>query len=159
MHLWFKLYCLIAFIQAQKADLGFITTILQYFVNTKSLLLKFRVLYMKSKNIYEKKTTKLKIVIFFSRNRTFSTFSKSFYQNNSKIKPFFPHSAEKRAAWRQARLKTLEQDAVQAENMIQTMHDIADDLTEKNEVKMLVSYFAWGLYKLYNFTVPPINLF
>ena len=32
-----------------------------------------------------------------------------------------PHRAQKRAAWRQARLKSLENDALQAQIMIQTM--------------------------------------
>ncbi|XP_037911493.1 protein lap4 isoform X5 [Hermetia illucens] len=46
--------------------------------------------------------------------------------------------AEKRAAWRQARLKSLEQDALQAQAMIQSMNQIADDFieeTKKEKVK------------------------
>lgn len=39
------------------------------------------------------------------------------------------YRAEKRAAWRQARLKSLEQDALQAQIMIQSLHTDVDDLT------------------------------
>lgn len=35
---------------------------------------------------------------------------------------FFIYRAEKRAAWRQARLKSLEQDALQAQIMIQSLN-------------------------------------
>lgn len=40
------------------------------------------------------------------------------------------YRAEKRAAWRQARLKSLEQDALQAQIMIQSLNTDADDLMD-----------------------------
>lgn len=43
---------------------------------------------------------------------------------------FVVYRAQKRAAWRQARLKSLEQDALQAQIMIQSLHTDADDLTD-----------------------------
>lgn len=49
----------------------------------------------------------------------------------------FVNRAEKQAAWQKERLRTLEKDAAVTQQMIQTMHDIADDLTEKNEVIFL----------------------
>lgn len=45
--------------------------------------------------------------------------------------------AEKRAAWRQNRLKTLEEEAAAAQQMIQSMDKVTDDdLTKKNEVSV-----------------------
>lgn len=44
--------------------------------------------------------------------------------------------AEKRAAWRQNRLKTLEEEATAAQQMIQSMDKVTDDLTKKNEVSV-----------------------
>jgi hypothetical protein len=43
--------------------------------------------------------------------------------------PSFYCRAEKRAAWRQARLKSLEQDAIQAQIMIQSL---SSDLSSKH---------------------------
>lgn len=43
---------------------------------------------------------------------------------------FLSYRAEKRAAWRQARLKSLEQDALQAQIMIQSLNTDTDDLTD-----------------------------
>lgn len=43
---------------------------------------------------------------------------------------FGVYRAQKRAAWRQARLKSLEQDALQAQIMIQSLNTDGDDLTE-----------------------------
>lgn len=40
----------------------------------------------------------------------------------------YTYRAEKRAAWRQARLKSLEQDALQAQIMIQSLNTDGDDL-------------------------------
>lgn len=40
------------------------------------------------------------------------------------------YRAEKRAAWRQARLKSLEQDALQAQLMIQRLNTDANDLMD-----------------------------
>lgn len=40
------------------------------------------------------------------------------------------YRAEKRAAWRQARLKSLEQDALQAQIMIQSLNTDVDDLMD-----------------------------
>lgn len=40
------------------------------------------------------------------------------------------YRAQKRAAWRQARLKSLEQDALQAQIMIQSLNTDNDDLTD-----------------------------
>lgn len=45
----------------------------------------------------------------------------------------FIYRAEKRAAWRQARLKSLEQDAIQAQIMIQSLN--ADALDENGKRK------------------------
>lgn len=42
--------------------------------------------------------------------------------------PLCTYRAEKRAAWRQARLKSLEQDALQAQIMIQSLNTEGDDL-------------------------------
>lgn len=48
---------------------------------------------------------------------------------------FFFHRAQERSAWRQARMKSLEQDALQAQKMIQSMNELADDILDsKNEV-------------------------
>lgn len=45
------------------------------------------------------------------------------------------YRAQERSAWRQARMKSLEQDALQAQKMIQSMNELADDILEsKNEV-------------------------
>ena len=45
-------------------------------------------------------------------------------------------SAEKRAAWRQARLKSLEQDALQAQIMIQSLNtDVLDGDVHKKKRK------------------------
>lgn len=45
------------------------------------------------------------------------------------------YRAQERSAWRQARMKSLEQDALQAQRMIQSMNELADDILEsKNEV-------------------------
>lgn len=47
--------------------------------------------------------------------------------------PFY--RAQERSAWRQARMKSLEQDALQAQKMIQNMNELADDILDtKNEV-------------------------
>ncbi|XP_037052024.1 uncharacterized protein LOC119085682 [Bradysia coprophila] len=44
--------------------------------------------------------------------------------------------AQERSAWRQARMKSLEQDALQAQKMIQSMNELADDILDsKNEVE------------------------
>lgn len=43
---------------------------------------------------------------------------------------FAIYRAQKRAAWRQARLKSLEQDALQAQIMIQSLNTDTDDLTD-----------------------------
>lgn len=45
--------------------------------------------------------------------------------------------AEKRIAWRQARLKSLEQDAMQAQMMIKNMAQLTDDMitAEKKSVE------------------------
>lgn len=59
--------------------------------------------------------------------------------------------AEKRAAWRQARLKSLEQDALQAQAMIQSMNQIADDFIE--ETKKEVSYHGAGWWKVNAFVM------
>lgn len=42
--------------------------------------------------------------------------------------------AKKRAAWRQNRLRTLEQDAAAAQQTIQSMNKVPEDSTKKNEV-------------------------
>ena len=48
--------------------------------------------------------------------------------------PLF-YRAQERSAWRQARMKSLEQDALQAQKMIQSMNELADDILDtKNEV-------------------------
>lgn len=48
------------------------------------------------------------------------------------------YRAQERSAWRQARMKSLEQDALQAQKMIQSMNELADDILEsKNEVILL----------------------
>lgn len=63
--------------------------------------------------------------------------------------------AEKRAAWRQARLKSLEQDAIQAQNIIKSMTDMVSvaevplicDETDRNqspEVSMFSVTFRSG---------------
>lgn len=56
----------------------------------------------------------------------FFPFSRSFYNIR----------AEKRAAWRQNRLKTLEEEAAAAKQTIQSMNKVTDDLTKKNEVSV-----------------------
>lgn len=43
---------------------------------------------------------------------------------------FAVYRAQKRAAWRQARLKSLEQDALQAQIMIQSLNTDTDNLTD-----------------------------
>lgn len=47
--------------------------------------------------------------------------------------------AEQRAAWRQARLKSLEHDAMQAQIMIQNMNEMTEQLIEskKKEVNLI----------------------
>jgi hypothetical protein len=50
----------------------------------------------------------------------------------------FIYRAEKRAAWRQARLKSLEQDALQAQIMIQSLNaDVSDDGSKRKPRDML----------------------
>lgn len=48
--------------------------------------------------------------------------------------------AQKRDAWRQARMKSLEQDAIQAQLMIQNINDIADDMSESTTSKSEVNF-------------------
>ena len=51
--------------------------------------------------------------------------------------PIFTYRAEKRAAWRQARLKSLEQDAIQAQIMIQSLNtDTSSDDVGGGGIKM-----------------------
>lgn len=49
----------------------------------------------------------------------------------------FIYRAEKRAAWRQARLKSLEQDAIQAQIMIQSLNADADESGKRKPRDML----------------------
>lgn len=50
--------------------------------------------------------------------------------STSKFQTSYDCRAQKRAAWRQARLKSLEQDALQAQIMIQSLNTDADDLSD-----------------------------
>lgn len=51
-------------------------------------------------------------------------------ESTSKFHNLCIYRAQKRAAWRQARLKSLEQDALQAQIMIQSLHTDVDDLAD-----------------------------
>lgn len=71
--------------------------------------------------------------------RESSNFFESFFLFLFFYLHFFKNRSEKRAAWRQARLKSLEQDANQAKLMLQNLNNLTEEI-ETAEVSMEVSY-------------------
>lgn len=64
-----------------------------------------------------------------------------FYLNH-----FFSNRSEKRAAWRQARLKSLEQDANQAKLMLQNLNNLTEEI-ETSDVNIEVNSLIFLIKK------------
>lgn len=77
----------------------------------------------------------------FSMARTLlaAIFCGKFTKENFDFYRWINFRAQKRSAWRHERLKTLEQDAAIAQQMIKTMNETADNFADKNEVSLPVS--------------------